>query len=29
MNDGAIYMVNAGDTCKKGYTLMSWNQVGP
>jgi hypothetical protein len=29
MKSGSIYMVNAGDTCKKGYTPMSWNQVGP
>lgn len=26
---GSIYMVNAGDTCQKGYTPISWNQVGP
>ena len=29
MKTGSIYMVNAGDTCQKGYTPMSWNQVGP
>lgn len=29
LKDGAVYMVNAGDTCKNGYTPMSWNQVGP
>lgn len=29
MKTGAIYMVNAGDTCQKGYTPISWNQVGP
>src|SRR5690349_9252530 len=29
IKNGSIYMVNAGDTCQKGYTPMSWNQVGP
>ncbi|HEY7355323.1 MAG TPA: hypothetical protein VH590_02620 [Ktedonobacterales bacterium] len=29
MKNGSIYMVNAGDTCQKGYTPISWNQVGP
>ncbi len=29
MKTGSIYMVNAGNTCQKGYTPISWNQVGP
>jgi hypothetical protein len=29
MKTGSIYMINAGDTCKAGYTPISWNQVGP
>ncbi|HEU5381997.1 MAG TPA: hypothetical protein VFV38_41790, partial [Ktedonobacteraceae bacterium] len=29
MKTGSIYMVNAGDTCQKGYTPINWNQVGP